>query len=181
MPTFTIPVGVVIERKPSSSPWADYVWYAHAVLAEPSTAAPGTSLGKVDDAELFYLGTADLQAHTFETANYRDNFMSGAPRLWVVLRPQGELMPELVTVTCDPTEGEGLSETGWDIVNTVPMPEPIQAALAVFIEEHHVDRAVYKRKRDRADPEALARGLKGPDRDRAMRAAKAQGGSNEQT
>jgi hypothetical protein len=180
MPTFSIPVGVVIERKASPSPWVDHVWYAHAVLTEPSEAEAGTPLGKVGDAELFYAGTADLQAHTYETAQYRDNMMTGAPRLWVVLRPQGDLMPELVTVTCDPTEGEGLSETGWDIVNTVPMPEPIQAALSAFIETHHVERAIYKRKRDRADPEALARGLKGPDRDRALRAAKAQGGGNEQ-
>ncbi len=37
------------------------------------------------------------------------------------------------------------------------MPEPVRDALAAFVAEHHVERAFEKRKRDRADPEALAR------------------------
>jgi hypothetical protein len=39
----------------------------------------------------------------------------------------------------------------------VPMPETVRATIAAFVVEHHVERAFHKRKRDRADPEALAR------------------------
>jgi hypothetical protein len=37
------------------------------------------------------------------------------------------------------------------------MPESIEEAVAQFIAEHHVERTFSKRKRDRANPEALAR------------------------
>lgn len=170
MPTFTLDVGVVLERRKARSKWIDVIWEAHAVLPAPADVAPGTRLGLNGDGELFYAGAYRLEAHTFETPQYRSNLMSDTPHLWVVLRPQpDDALPQVVQVTCDPTEGEGYTETGWDTVNMVPMPEPIMVALMNFIEEHHVDRAFFKRKRDRADPEALAHNRSGPEADRLRR------------
>ena len=37
------------------------------------------------------------------------------------------------------------------------MPEAVRAVLDAFVSEHHVEQTFYKRKRDRADPEALGR------------------------
>ena len=37
------------------------------------------------------------------------------------------------------------------------MPKPMQEAVAAFVAEHHVEQVFVKRKRDRANPEALAR------------------------
>lgn len=37
------------------------------------------------------------------------------------------------------------------------MPEVLRDAIETFIAEHHVEREFVKRKRNRADPEALAR------------------------
>jgi hypothetical protein len=37
------------------------------------------------------------------------------------------------------------------------MPASIAEQLAAFVAEHHVDRTVFRRQRDRADPEALGR------------------------
>jgi hypothetical protein len=37
------------------------------------------------------------------------------------------------------------------------MPEPVRAIVEAFVAEHHVEQPFVKRKRDRADPEALAR------------------------
>jgi hypothetical protein len=170
MPTFTMDIGVILERRKAKSPWLDVIWEAQAILPEPAAAETGSPLGANGDGELIYGGAAVLEAHTIETGFYRDNMTSGAPRIWVVLRPQADgSQPAVVKVTCDPTEGEGYTETGWDIVNMVPMPEPIQLALADFIAAHHVEQPFIKRKRDRQDPEALAHGLKGPDRDRFLR------------
>jgi hypothetical protein len=78
--------------------------------------------------------------------------------VWVVLRPTGVEPPfEVVTVTADPAEGEGLTQAGTDLVEPVPMPERIREFLAAFVAEHHVEQPFYKRRRDRADPEALGR------------------------
>jgi hypothetical protein len=43
------------------------------------------------------------------------------------------------------------------------MPEVIRDAIEAFVAEHHVERTFVKRKRDRANPEALGR--HGPLRD----------------
>ncbi len=173
MPTLTMQVGLVLEKRKSNSQWIDFVWEASSILSEPAEAEAGTSLGKHGESEMFYAGEATLEAHTYETPQYRDNISSGAPKIWVILKPQdNDAMPELVQVTCDPTEGEGYTETGWNIVNAIPMPEPIQVALMAFIDEHHVERGFYKRKRNKADPEALAKGRLGPERDRILREQK---------
>src|SRR5262249_20169983 len=80
------------------------------------------------------------------------------PYLWVVLRPTGGDPPfSVVTVTADPTEGEAFTETGTDLVEPLPMPEPIAKTVSAFVAEHHVERTFEKRKRDRADPESLGR------------------------
>jgi Protein of unknown function (DUF3305) len=181
MPTLTMEIGVVLERRKARSPWLDVLWEAHAVLPEPAAAAPGAPLGRQGEGELFYAGSATLEAHTIETGFYRDNLGSGAAKLWVVLRLRDDgAMPELIKVTCDPTEGEGYTETGWDIVNMLPMPEAVEAALAAFVAAHHVEHPYVKRKRDRQDPEALAAGRTGPDRDRFLREQQARqsGGGN---
>jgi hypothetical protein len=82
--------------------------------------------------------------------------------LWVVLRrTEGDPPYRVLLVTADPAEGEGYTAAGDDMVESVPMPESIRAALEAFVAEHHVERPFFKRARDRADPEALARRVPG--------------------
>ena len=109
------------------------------------------------DVTTFYAGAAEIELYRTETGNYRDN-LRGAPTLWVALRPTGVEPPyELLAVTADPAEGEALTRPATDLVDTVPMPEAIRAIGRGFVAEHHVEQPFFKRKRDRADPEALAR------------------------
>jgi hypothetical protein len=157
-PLARIAVGVVVERRAATSPWIEHVWRPVGVLAGVPETEPWTSLPGAAGAEMFYAGTAEVELHRSETTNYRDNLASGQASLWVVLRPTGGDPPfTVVTVTADPAEGEAFTETATDLVESVPMPEPIADAVAAFVAEHHVERAFEKRKRDRADPEALGR------------------------
>jgi hypothetical protein len=50
-----------------------------------------------------------------------------------------------------------MTEAGSNIVESVPMPEPVREAVAAFVAEHHVEAVFVKRKRDRADPQSLGR------------------------
>jgi hypothetical protein len=164
-PLLTIPVGVVVERSKSASQWADYFWQPIAVLAGEPATTPWTRLAGNEDRVSFYAGRADVALHAAETTAYRDNIATGAPSLWVVLRPTETDPPyELYTVTADPSEGEAMTEAGGNIVEPVPMPAAIRAAIEAFIVEHHRERVFEKRKRDRADPEALARRERRGDR-----------------
>jgi Protein of unknown function (DUF3305) len=154
----SISVGVVVERHKAKSPWADFVWRPVSVLAGVPEAAPWTELARDGESTTYYAGTATIELHKTETTNYRDNLATGAPGLWVVLRKTESDPPyKVFTVTADPAEGEAMTESGVDLVEQVPMPEPICAALEAFIAEHHVERPFYKRPQTQADPEALAR------------------------
>jgi len=154
----SIPVGVIVERTKGSTPWAEFYWRATGVLAgQPETPA-WTVLSDDGQRATFYAGTADVALHRTETGFYRDNLNSGAPALWVALRAaDGDPPFTIAAVTADPAEGESFAEAGTDLVEQVPMPASIQQLLAAFVAEHHVESPFFKRKRDRANPEAMAR------------------------
>jgi uncharacterized protein DUF3305 len=153
-----IAVGVVVERHKAQSPWIDFTWRSVAVLVGVPEAAPWTMLADDGGVATFYAGAAEIELHRTETGNYRDNLASGAPKLWVALRPTGgEQRYEVFAVTPDPAEGEGWTAPGSDLVDAVPMPEAVRAVVESFVAEHHVEHPFQKRERDRADPEALAR------------------------
>ncbi len=159
-PLQSIAVGVVVERCKSTSPWSDFLWRPLSVLTGAPATPPWTKLSDDGERTTFFAGTATIELHRTETTNYRGNLTNDEPLLWVVLRPSEAEMPyALLTVTADPAEGEAMTEAGNDLVETVPMPRAIQEAVAAFVSEHHVEREFSKRKRDRADPEALGRRL----------------------
>ena len=150
-------IGVVVAKRRLKSAWASHAWSPHSVLPAVPAAAPGALLGTDADGELFYAGPFEVMLHPSETAHYRDNLASGRPSLWIALRPTEGEEYEVATVTADPYEGEALAEGIGEIVEPVPMPPEVQATLAAFIDAFHRERPFLKRKRDRADPEALAR------------------------
>ena len=144
-----ISVGVVVERRKLKSAWADVLWRPVSVFAGTPVAAPWTALGADDETTLFYAGNAVVELHRTETANYRDNLASGAPSLWVNMRPTASEPPyDLLAVTADPAEGEAFSDAGSNLVEAVPMPAEIAVIVDRFVATHHVERPFVKRQRD---------------------------------
>lgn len=153
-----IPVGLVVVRHTSDSQWGGVAWQPVTVFETPPDVAPWTPLGGSARSQRFYAGEVTLHVYSTDTANYRDNLESGAPKLWVALSASSAEPPiTVIAVTADPAEGEALTETGTNAVDVVDMPQAIAATLAGFIAEHHVERPVLKRKRDRAEPEVTWR------------------------
>ena len=147
-------VGLVLERRMLSGDWGGFAWRPVAIFPTPPDVAPWTSLGLHDGAARFYVGAVTISLYSTETANYRDNLASGSPKLWVVLRPQSaEPSVDVLTVTADPAEGEANTEAGANTVETIDMPAEIAGVVAAFIEAHHVERPIIKRRRDGAKPE----------------------------
>ena len=154
-------IGVIVTKRKLKGPWESYAWLPTAALPAAPAAAPWTRLTADDNAETFYAGSCEVFLHDSATSHYRDNLRSGNPSLWVSLRHQGGDDYELASVTADPYEGEALAGAIGEIVEPVPMPIEIQARVAAFFEAFHKERPFMKRKRDRADPEALARAATG--------------------
>lgn len=153
----SIAVGIVVERRKASSQWIDYLWRPIAALGGVPQTQPWTVLSQERDTTTFYAGAANVEFFRSATSNYRDN-LAGDQSLWVVLRPTESDPPyALLAVTADPSEGEAFTETGMDLVELVPLPDNVREAMIDFIAEHHVEQIFVKRKRDRADPEAMGR------------------------
>ena len=157
-PLSQILVGVVVERGKADSPWIDYLWRPVGILPDAPDVPAWSVLREEGETVLFYAGCRTIELHRSETARYRDNLATGSPQLWVVLSPAESDWPyTLAAVTADPAEGEAFTEAGANLVETVAMPDVVREAVEGFVAEHHVEREFVKRKRDRANPEALAR------------------------
>jgi hypothetical protein len=164
-PLVRLPVGVVAERRKAKSAWADYLWRSVGALPGAADAAEGTALEGDTDCMTYYVGGAEIELHRSDAAGYRDNLNTGTPLLWVVLRATGGEPPyRVAAVTAEPGEGEAFTESGADLVDAVPMPEPVCAVITQFVAQHYVERRFVKRQRDRSDVEAMARRLPVKDR-----------------
>jgi len=150
-PLLTIPVGVTVERRKGKSPWASELWRPISVFDGVPAAAPWAIISVAVDVTTFYAGKALIALYRTETDNYRNNLASGSPLLWVILRRTADgSTVELRGVTADPAEGEALTGAGDDLVESVPMPASIGEKLKAFIAQHHVERPMFKRQRDRS-------------------------------
>ena len=113
---------------------------------------------------------AIVEFHRTETSHYRDNLAARrADALGGASSDRGADPP--YQIACGhrgSVRGRGLTEAGNDIVELVPMPEAVRDALEAFVAEHHVEREFFKRKRDRADTEALGAALAATGERRSM-------------
>jgi hypothetical protein len=164
-PLLSIPVGVVIERRKAKSPWTDFVWRPAGVLPGIPDTLPWTVLDRDEERTTFYGGAATIELHRSECSGYRGNLLTGAALLWVVLHPtSGDPPYTVAAVTADPSEGEACTESAANVVETVPMPELIRAAVAEFVAANYVEHTFVRRDRDRADPDVMARRIPLKDR-----------------
>jgi Protein of unknown function (DUF3305) len=148
-----IPVGVVVERRKAKSVWADFLWRPVSVFVGKPVAAPWTPLDTQANKTLLFAGEAVVELHRTETTNYRDNLASGAPSLWIALRPAASNQPyEILSVTADPAEGEAFTDAGSNLVDAVPMPPDVVKVIVQFVARHHVERPFVKRQRDQKAP-----------------------------
>lgn len=161
-PLKTIAVGIVVERSKGAGPWTDFLWRPVAALSGVPDAPPWTKLSDDGERATFFVGAAEIELYRSEAGNYRENLLVEKPLLWVALRPTEADPPYVLAgVTADPAEGEAWAGLGNDLVDTVAMPTAVEALVADFVSEHYVEQTFRKRKRDRANPEALARRARG--------------------
>jgi Protein of unknown function (DUF3305) len=145
-----ITVGLVIERLAPSNVWGEPIWLPLQVLQGVPDAPPWTVLAQATDRVRYFAGAFAVKLYSTETAFYRDNLTAEQAKLWVAMQPQGAEPPvEILCVTADPTEGEGYTQTGTNVVEAIAMPDWMAAEIAAFVTAHHVERVFEKRKRDK--------------------------------
>lgn len=156
--TETWQVGVVVERRRLANPWVDHAWRAVQVLSGAPASPPWTKLAEGDGWERYYAGPGELLLYRRETISYKYNLESSQPSVFVILRRcDDERGIALHMATVCAGEAHAYAESMEDTVESVPMPDEIRDWVAGYVSRHHVEEKFYKRKRVRADTEALAR------------------------
>ena len=165
-----MPLGVVVERRDSQSPWQDYEWCPVAVIPGAGPVKDWRMLRAGPGWVQFHAATLELELFRKETEGYKLNLSSDPPAVYVVLRrgdeaDEPELAPFCVTVSA--IEAQDYLDAGDDIVEGVPIPEPVLAFVQDFIDQHHVEEPFVKRKQKRYKPRRPDGPGRPPHRDRA--------------
>jgi hypothetical protein len=151
--SITVPVGVVVSREKTGHPWQEYRWRPVSVFLNAPEVAEWRELRRGDDFVHYHAATLPLELHRKETSAYRANFATGEPAVYVVLREDpGTSSSWPVTVhlvTASPLEAQAYGESGLEMIELVPMPEPLVELVEAFISVHHVEEPFVKRQRQR--------------------------------
>ncbi len=162
-----IALGVIVERRRSTSPWQDHVWLPAGVVPGGTALEPWTVMREADGVAQFFAGDHEIELNPRETGNYQVNLAADQPAVYIVLRfdegaPQG-VRVQLVTVS--PAEAQGYLESGADIVERVPMPEQAVRTLGAYMAAYHVEQPFHKRQRQKIDPRKVGFGRQTPPRE----------------
>jgi hypothetical protein len=154
-------LGVVVERRKSTSRWQDWSWRpVSVILGAPPVGPEWRELLSGETWTQYHAANLPLELHRGETDDYLLNLSQHPPRVYVVLRPAagpGSHAYRPLLITASPAEAEGYLASGDEIVEGVPMPVAVIAWLKDFVDRHHVERPFVKRKRGKgAGPEAVA-------------------------
>ena len=86
----SIPVGIVVEKRKSTHPWADWNWIPRAVFMNAEEGVNWREMMRGDDFVQYHAATLHLNLHRKDTEALRLNLMLEKPELYVVLRDSEE-------------------------------------------------------------------------------------------
>lgn len=149
-----IMVGVILEKRDSRHAWQNHSWRAVGIIPGGGQDRAGRLLSEGPGWAQFYAGALELRLFPKETDGYRQNLLSGQPKVYVVLRPNdgqagdtGQTMQPFLVTVC-PHEAQDYLDSGEESVDCVPMPPETRLWLAQFVERHHVHEPFIKRQRN---------------------------------
>jgi len=148
-------VSVIVERRPATSRWADWIWSPCEIIEGAAAAEPFARLGETEGGiSRYFAGSTDIVLHRKETEAYRVN-LAGDRVLYAVLRADEESdAPYLLhAVTASPYEAQDYLDSGDEIVEPIAMPQSIAELVEAFCAFHHKEEPFIKRKRDRVRTE----------------------------
>lgn len=135
----SVPIGVVVARERSANPWQEYRWRPVRVFIDTAEFRSWREVERGRGYVHYHAATMPLVLKSKEKVAYRINLTNGVPSVYVVLRENtaaGGAMPIAVAhLTVSPFEIQAYSDQGSDIVDRVPMPEPLVQQLQSFVED----------------------------------------------
>lgn len=159
----TMPVGVVVQRSPGVTRWAQWAWKAVAVLPDAGP-ADWRVLREEGDCVLYHAATPELELHATETEAYSHGLAARVPSVYVLLREtETPDQPfDVVLITASPYEAQDYADNGDDIIEKIPMPPSLRDWVASFAEAHKSNETFKKRQRDKVDVSRAQEGVGDP-------------------
>lgn len=153
----SLPLGIVVERRKSTHPWATWTWKPVSVFMNGAADAEWKEMVSGEDWTHYHAATLPLVLHRKETEALCLNLMLDIPELYIVMQESDDedsdfpLTTHLVTASS--YEALDYLESGEDIIEKVEMPDAVAAFIQAFIDEHHVEEKFKKRRRDKLNIE----------------------------
>ena len=147
----TMPIGIVLRRRPGVTRWVPWHWTAVAVLPGAG-ATEWRELRREGDVVEYHGATLPLELHGAETEAYLNGLSADIPSLYVVMREteeDGDYPLDVLLVTASPYEAQDYTDSGEEIVEKVPMPHGLVAWVRDFVEQFHEHEVFVKRVRDK--------------------------------
>jgi len=161
----SMPVGIIVSRSPGVTRWATEIW-------KPSGLIPGADIAhwvelrSEGDVTHYHARTLPLTLHRAEVEAYRTALSMGIPSAFVILdedesgeSPGGWQVSDL---TLSPYEAQDMLDSGFSLVEPVPIPHVIASWAQQFVDHHFVEEPFKKRKRDRFDLQQVDEGIGDP-------------------
>lgn len=144
----TMPIAVVMEKKPSDHPWLEFVYRAIGVVSTDADADADVSKVFSQEGIDHYLFTGlRLQLHVDECESYYHNLMSPYPGCFIVAGETDDhnTMPEPYLVSLSFDEVHSYLE-GDETVYAVDIPPELYKWTEAFVLQHYVATKRRKRK-----------------------------------
>jgi len=143
----SLAIAVVMEKKPSSHPWADFRYDALGVVVQDATTEASTRrIYKDGDTEHFLVSGLSLRLHVDECESYYHNLMSPEPGCFIVASQAEEddemPVPYLASLSFD--EVHAYLE-GDEQIYSVEIPAQLYKWAEAYVLRHYV--AIKKTKR----------------------------------
>ncbi|MCB1791942.1 MAG: DUF3305 domain-containing protein [Gammaproteobacteria bacterium] len=141
------PIAVILERRPASSPWVDYVWTAVGIAVGHHPRSQQPLLVRDDpQSTLFLVGGLKVQLFVDECESYYYNLVSDTPRAYVMAHvdePGGQPDPFRVSMSFD--EAHAYLE-GEDEIYAVDVPAELYRWTESFVIANYFPEKKRKRK-----------------------------------
>ena len=160
-----MPVGVVVTKSPGVTRWAKEIWKPTALIPGAHV-ADWVELRRDGDVVEYHARTVEIELYRTEVEAYRTSLSMTPPSAFVVMdedphdqSPGGWIVTD---VTLSAYLAQDVLDSGFSLVESVPLPPVIAGWAKEFVDHHYIDEPFKKRKRDSLDTEQVEDGIGDP-------------------
>ncbi|MCB1775653.1 MAG: DUF3305 domain-containing protein [Gammaproteobacteria bacterium] len=146
-PQFSLPAAVLLERRPATSRWQDFVWRATGITIGDTSESDSLQLVREDgDTALFLQGGFKVTLYRDECESYYYNLVSDRPRAYVIAHvDDANEPPQPFRVSMSFDEAHAYLE-GEDEIYDVDVPAELYRCTEAFLLANYFPEKKTKRK-----------------------------------